>query len=47
MNPKEASLMVLKKRPEAMHFGESYNFSYSIDKYYKHLQKICPSVVKK
>lgn len=38
--PQEACKMVLKKRPEAFHFGESLNFDQTINKYYKMVSKM-------
>lgn len=35
MTPKEACEMVLKKRPEAFHFGKSLNFDQALNKHYK------------
>lgn len=35
MTPAEACKMVLTKRPEAFHFGQSLNFDQAINKYYK------------
>lgn len=39
MSPKKASLFVMEKRPEVMHYGLSYNFEDSVLKYYKDIQK--------
>jgi protein-tyrosine phosphatase len=35
MTPAEACKMVLDKRPEAFHFGQSLNFDQTLNKYYK------------
>lgn len=35
MTPKEACEMVMKKRPEAFHFGKSLNFDQALNKHYK------------
>ena len=35
MSPAEACKMVLDKRPEAFHFGQSLNFDQTLNKYYK------------
>lgn len=39
MTPHEACRLVLSKRPEAFHFGESLNFDQALGKYYKSLKK--------
>ena len=39
LNPDEACKYILKKRPEAFHFGLSLNFDQALIKYYKDLQK--------
>ena len=39
LDPKEACEMVLKKRPEAFHFGKSLNFDQALNKYYRTYKK--------
>jgi protein-tyrosine phosphatase len=41
LNPDDACKYLLKKRPEAFHFGLSLNFDQALIKYYKDLQKKC------
>ena len=42
LDPKKACEMVLKKRPEAFHFGKSLNFDQALNKYYKKYKKAKP-----
>lgn len=39
MTPHDACKMILDKRPEAFHYGQSLNFDQTLNKYYKTLQK--------
>lgn len=39
MTPKQASRYIMDKRPEVLHYGKSYNFESSIERFYKDLQK--------
>lgn len=39
MAPHEACRLILSKRPESFHFGESLNFDQALGKYYKSLKK--------
>lgn len=39
LTPKQACSYILKRRPEAFHFGQSLNFDKSLEKYYKKLKK--------
>lgn len=39
MTPHDACKMILDKRPEAFHYGQSLNFDQALNKYYKTLQK--------
>jgi len=39
MTPENACKYVLKKRPEAFHYGKSLNFDQALNKYYKKINK--------
>lgn len=39
MTPHDACKMILDKRPEAFHYGQSLNFDQALNKYYKEIQK--------
>lgn len=39
LTPKQACKVVMEKRPEAFHFGESLNFDQALNKYYKNTLK--------
>jgi protein-tyrosine phosphatase len=39
LNPHESCEVILKKRPEAFHYGQSLNFDQAIEKYYKNVLK--------